>query len=300
MTRAGRPLELLVAILERACSPLGVSVESPAYVLGRKSGSLREVDVAISGRLGTADLLIIIECRDRTRVEDVRWIEELATKVRDVGAQKAIAVSSSGFSEGAAALAASEGVELRTMKALGVAEAFSWLGLTHLDVHAVRFGLGGISLQLLRPDEHLMAAFSGRDFASYDDKLFVDKNSGEPLTPNEILRREIPNAPALQVAVPADGSVVKSGVEIRFPANAIRYQVVNPCGPVDVHGIEFTVHLAAERRRVLVEELTRYTRDDSVVAETAEFRFSLEEETYVFSLHLLKEIEALAASLSLE
>lgn len=300
MPRAGRVLETVVAILEKALGPLDLSVESPAYVTGRASGTRREIDVAVRGRLGGTELLMIIECRDRIDVEDVRWIEELATKRRDVGADKAIAVSSSGFSSGAVSLAASEGIELRTLKDIDISDSFSWLGLTHLDVTVVRSGSGGIRIQLLNPDQEVMAAFAGRTFESHDDAVFVDKKTGDRISPNEILRREIDAAPSMPTTIPADGSVVTSDLEIRFGGDDIRYQVEGPAGLVDVHGIEFDVHLAAERQHVPLGQLSRYTRDDSVLAENAEFRFTVDGESHVLSLHVLREIETLAASLRRE
>jgi hypothetical protein len=70
--------------------PTGLEVTSPAYITGRRSGSRREVDVAIRGQIGMTQLLIILECRDREGTEDVRWIEELASKKTDVGADRPV------------------------------------------------------------------------------------------------------------------------------------------------------------------------------------------------------------------
>jgi hypothetical protein len=101
MPRAGRELEKLVEMIEKALSDTDVKIKSPDYIVGVNSKSLREVDISLQTRVGSTDILVILECRDRQSVEDVRWIEELATKREDVLASKAIAVSSSGFSEGA-------------------------------------------------------------------------------------------------------------------------------------------------------------------------------------------------------
>ena len=101
MVRPGRALEQLVAVLERVLDPTDVVITSPDKIVGKLSNQEREVDVSLRARVGSAQILVIIECRDRQGAQDVRWIEELATKREDVGADKAIAVSPTGFSEAA-------------------------------------------------------------------------------------------------------------------------------------------------------------------------------------------------------
>ena len=115
MARQGRDLEKIVAALERMLSDKGIEIKSPDYIKGVNSGSLREIDVALRARVGSTQILVIIEARDRQNTQDVVWIEQLATKRADVLASKVIAVSSFGFSEGARNAAARLGIELRTV-----------------------------------------------------------------------------------------------------------------------------------------------------------------------------------------
>jgi hypothetical protein len=44
------------------------------------TGSQREVDVAVSGRVGGQAVTVSIECRDRSRGPDVTWVDEMQTK----------------------------------------------------------------------------------------------------------------------------------------------------------------------------------------------------------------------------
>src|SRR5205823_8277515 len=83
--RAARALELLVARLEHLLAGHEeLTIESPAHLPGKYSGTSREVDVAVRGRLGSHAVVVIMECRDRSATEDVTWIEQLATKRSDV------------------------------------------------------------------------------------------------------------------------------------------------------------------------------------------------------------------------
>src|SRR5690349_20691053 len=92
--KPGRALEMLTARIEGALSHAAVEVRSPDHIADRVSGGTREVDVAIRSTVGSAELLVIVECRDRARPADVMWIEQVKTKRDAVGASKAIAVAS--------------------------------------------------------------------------------------------------------------------------------------------------------------------------------------------------------------
>ena len=98
-----REFERLVARIERDLAPRGAVVRSPDRVPDLVTGSLREVDASIRFTVGSAPILITIECRRRAAVQDDTWIEQLAAKKEKVGAAKTIAVSASGFSEPASA-----------------------------------------------------------------------------------------------------------------------------------------------------------------------------------------------------
>jgi hypothetical protein len=127
MPRRGRDLEELVRDLEHFLAASPVEVKSPDYVRGRLSGNMREVDVSVRGNVGSMSLLAIIECRKRKYRQDVTWIEQIATKRNDVGANHAVAVSSRPFSSGAISMAARLGIELRTSEEIGEAAALEWV-----------------------------------------------------------------------------------------------------------------------------------------------------------------------------
>ena len=123
-----REFELLVSRIEAALAPAGAAIQSPDHILDRVTGEKREVDASIRYRVGSADLLITVECRDRTRTEDVTWIEQLATKQRQIGAAHTIAVSSTGFSGPASKAARMHGISTRVIDE--VSDARSSTGLT--------------------------------------------------------------------------------------------------------------------------------------------------------------------------
>lgn len=70
------------------------------------------------GTAGSAEFLVIFECRKRKDKDDVTWIEQLTAKARDVRASKLVAVSSAGFSENTKKLTEHEGIELCSVETI--------------------------------------------------------------------------------------------------------------------------------------------------------------------------------------
>jgi hypothetical protein len=66
-----REFELLVTRIEGALAPTGAVIKSPDYVRDNVTGEQREVDASIRYRVGSVELLVTVECRDRSRTEDV-------------------------------------------------------------------------------------------------------------------------------------------------------------------------------------------------------------------------------------
>ncbi len=133
--RQGRELEVLVSLIEKALGDSPVTVQSPEYVVGR-SGQRREIDVSIRGTVGSAEVFVAVECRDRSEVQGVGWIDEVRGKHDDIGASKTIVVCSSSFSEPAIKTAETYGIDLRTLDEISGPEILAWVhpSLTHVNM----------------------------------------------------------------------------------------------------------------------------------------------------------------------
>lgn len=82
----------------------------------------RQVDVTIEAN----GVITHVECRAHKTPQDVKWIEELMGRRQSLCAQGMIAVSTSGFTEGARRKARRYGILLRTMSELSDKEVQSW------------------------------------------------------------------------------------------------------------------------------------------------------------------------------
>jgi Restriction endonuclease len=95
----------------------------------------RQVDITIQ----RAEGLVHVECRMHSRPQDVGWIEQLMGRRITLGADSLIAVSSSGFTEGAKRTASANGVVLRDMLALTEQEILAWGRKVDIFVRYLRY-----------------------------------------------------------------------------------------------------------------------------------------------------------------
>jgi hypothetical protein len=130
-----RQFEQLVARIEELAAPTGVVVRSPDRLRSRITGKLREVDASLRATLGTATILVTIECRKRKPKQDVTWIEQLATKREAIGAARTIAVSPVGFSAQAHEVAEFYGIELRVLTEIESSDLAGWLPRIQSVIH---------------------------------------------------------------------------------------------------------------------------------------------------------------------
>ncbi len=148
-----RKFEQLIARIEADAGPQGFAVKSPDRVRCKLTGRLREVDATIRTKAGTAELLITIECRRRTKVQDVTWLEQLATKRSSIGADHTIAVSHSGFSSEATAVARRLGITLRRIEDVQAKDLNPLLGLDLVIFWHKGCVCTGVGIRFYRPDE---------------------------------------------------------------------------------------------------------------------------------------------------
>ena len=91
--------------------------------------------MTVRSKVGNTPVLVMFECRDRSKTNDVRWIDEIAGKRDDIGADVAVAVAAGGgFTEGAKTAAAARRIDLRTVEDITVEDVVSWCRLTSLRV----------------------------------------------------------------------------------------------------------------------------------------------------------------------
>jgi hypothetical protein len=289
MTKPGREFERLVELLEHCLVPEGAEVKSPDYIPDKTIGSLREVDVSIRMNVGSIPVLIILECRDRARVDDVTWIEQLAQKRNDLNAAKAVAVSSSGFSQPAQDKARFHGVETRHIDEITSDDIRDWfwagemiLFLQRGHIHSVSVCLDSDSLDgEIQIDEDTAHRLSK---CSVDDDLFICKKDGKKCSLKTVLGW-MPKDVDIYRGVPQNGSKVRRTLDLSFPDTRERYQFPTKSGLIDISRIICVVDLWIEPSSVPIKNILSYKSPGTSLVQTVEYEIDIEGRKNIISFH---------------
>lgn len=188
-----REFEALTARIEAALAPAGAKIKSPDRIKDKVTGNYREVDASIRYAIGSCEMLITIECRDRSRIQDVTWIEQLATKRSHVGADRTIAVSSSPFSAAALRAAAAHGISTRLITEIADEELRSLTDQLEVTVESVELSL--LQMQLTYTEVLPHCPVLGPDAASawttdsWNAKIFHDDHGGPPASLADLIQK---------------------------------------------------------------------------------------------------------------
>lgn len=79
MPTSGKALELIVKVVEDILLPKGFTVSVREKIFNEEGVQIAELDVIVSGKLGSSQVDWLIECRDRPTEGSapVSWIEQL-------------------------------------------------------------------------------------------------------------------------------------------------------------------------------------------------------------------------------
>ncbi|MDO8141938.1 MAG: restriction endonuclease, partial [Candidatus Brocadiales bacterium] len=103
--------ESLVAHIQGLLAPQA-EITLNKKIRGKRSKTLREIDIAVSQNIGQHHIFIAIDCKDYKSPVDVKNIEEFIGLVEDVGANKGAIVSANGFTQAAKTRAADAGIDI--------------------------------------------------------------------------------------------------------------------------------------------------------------------------------------------
>jgi len=288
MPRKGRELEQLVSLLERHLTPTDAKITSPDLIPDKQTTQQREVDVSVRLQVGSTPVLIIFECRDRARAQDVQWIEQLAVKRDSVGADVAVAVSSSAFTGPAQRKAEALGVQTRRLEEVTPEAIGGWFAVEHLtrrDRHMqwwdISFEADGKAASVL--DDEAEAALARRDSSA---RVFVSRKDGKRYSLQEIWRSYVASHPDVYAGVKSDGSRLRRTIRMSFPSAEDGYQLPARPVPVDIRRITVTADLWIETTAVPPRRAIAYTTPEGGPAhvEVVEFEPVVDGSAYTVSL----------------
>lgn len=90
MPDSGKNIELLVKVVENILLPKGFTVTVREKIFNDKGIQIAELDVLVSGKLGSTQVDWLIECRDRPSEgsSPISWIEQLVGRRDRLGLTK--------------------------------------------------------------------------------------------------------------------------------------------------------------------------------------------------------------------
>ncbi len=271
MAKQGREFEKLVSRIEHWLSPKGAVVQSPDYIEDKITGQKREVDASIRYKVGSSPILITIESRDRSRKQDVRWIEEIAAKRDSIGADKTIAVSSSGFSEPAIKKAQSLGIEVRVIEDITESEAGEWAEKTRFTIKTIEYAPRGIAFDF---DTDVSVTLDPAIKNGFEDDpqnfpLLHENISDQPISLSMLLRKLAMTGfdftEGLQVGAPK----VQKELEIAFEENPGVYTSTDK-GRLGVSRLLITVEIAVKHEEKPQAKVIQYSSSDEAVIQMAQ------------------------------
>lgn len=117
MDKTGTEIEELVGGIERQLLPQGFKVEPRQRVYNEAGEQIAELDLVITGALGSSSVRWLIECRDRPSEgpAPISWIEQLVGRRERLQFDRVFAVSTTGFSPAARDFAKAKNIILRTV-----------------------------------------------------------------------------------------------------------------------------------------------------------------------------------------
>lgn len=265
---AWKQFELLVARIEEALAPTGVVVKSPDFVKDLYTDTLREVDATIRYTVGTIPILITVECRDRSRVQDDTWIEQLVAKKEKIGAAKTLAVSSKGFSKSATKTALMKGIELRTVTDVQAEDVQSWCAFDEIE-HT--YSMRHID------DINMVTVLGGSDAAIADDlqeglskleaKTPLLYDGDRPLSGPDLLslwqKHNVHTDRDLDYGVESNGIPVTKTICLAFEKLDVRVRTNGGMLPVD--RIIFKVIVTRTVHTATITRSVRYAGDEQLV-----------------------------------
>lgn len=278
----------LVARIEQAFSPIGARVMSPDFILDRTTGEKRRVDASIRYRIGTIDLLTIIESHQAHELADVDWIESLANKSRDVGANVTFAVSTLGFTEAARIKGSFYGLSLRKLSELTNVDVSDWLKVTHLTVQEKLWWLIDLKLHLYDAPEGATVVKELKDEFQEkveDANIFIQNIDNKRFSVRNFLVEWRKSAGSFFVGVPSDGTEVEQ--ELNQPLDRGLFHILTNLGSFDIKLVTMKLLLTSTTKSIPISRLLRYSENGSDLVHSLEWNFN-----DTLSLSLYRELNS--------
>jgi Restriction endonuclease len=135
MPKRTNRFQRIVRFIYEQVTPAGGTVTESAMLPETGTGTLREVDILIEHSIAGHKVRIAVECRARSRMETVEWIDSLIGKYSRINVNHVVAIAQTRFAPAAKEKARQHNIELITVNEALTADWQAsierWRGMTH-------------------------------------------------------------------------------------------------------------------------------------------------------------------------
>ncbi len=297
MSVSWKEFQDVVARIEQGLAPKGAVVKSPDRIKDLVTGRLREVDASIRFTVGSAPVLITVECRKRSRIQDDTWIEQLATKRGKIGATTTIAVVPSGFSSSAVASARALGIQLRSLKEL-TGESIEALAKS-LEVSSIELNWSNVGLAFVYKTEHPQPIPSTLGVCTNDTPVLVHLHDQRAVTLKQLTNAVVSNL-TKEDGTPwnivedliADGPAVRLSTNVRLPPG--EWSSPTMYGLLEVSSVTVTADFRRIHRPLSITYAADYVAPDGKIVRWTErtIPLSAKEKLIVVSMNDMRQTPA--------
>jgi hypothetical protein len=265
MKNDGKSLEAFVATVEEILLPKGFTVTRGEKRFFESGEQEAEFDVVIVGKVGSATLNWLIECRDRPSqgAAEGSWIEQLSGRRSRFRFDKVTAVSTTGFTQSAIAAAKEAGIDLRTVADLDVATIRQWLLLDEFVVRHPRLRPHSTAIKLHESEpagtqERVDAWLKEK---STSDPILRSSKTGELHSAIHALQTAVNDNRLFERMVPGDS--MRTKVELQYQNPDDHYLLDLETGTVRVGALLFDLTISVEAIRVPMVSKREYRASET-------------------------------------
>lgn len=295
MSNSGKLLEGLVERIEKLLIPHGFTISPNEKVYNDDGVQIAEFDIEIAGKIGSANFKWLIECRDRPAqgAAPGSWIEQLVGRRDRFKFDKVIAVSTTGFTEGASEYAKDSGIEIRTVNETDIDQISDWFLLNEMTLYKRGTILEHATLLVdeNEPQEVHEALRQVLANNAPDSKLLLSTENGEHVSVASAFAIAAYGVDGLYDGVTPESGSKKVNLQVSYPQDNSHYVVESKLGNIRIKEILFQGELTLAIEKIPIMTIRKYENvlNGEVIATTASFNLEIDGKSRELSFNKIEE-----------
>ncbi|MCP4265542.1 MAG: hypothetical protein GY777_08200 [Candidatus Brocadiaceae bacterium] len=264
-------------------------IKSPDFIEDQVTGELREVDISIRKKIGLFPILIIIECKIDSSINDVQWIEQISQKREALKASKAVGVFSNKISDIALKKASFLDIETRLLRNISLDDISGWCKVRYLTQSITRAEFLLIKFRSEESKLDKLEQFTKtNEFKSQinkDLKLFLSIEDKLKYNLNDIWSNILSTKRKEIYQNVKHSDKTRRTIVLNYNNPNSRYQIIVDGTPIDILEITITCDLWIEEKQIPMTVLNKYSSEDNQLFETVGWKIEENGKEYNLNIH---------------